>query len=102
MKIIFFDNSLEKFIRSLESKTIAKVLRVIDLLEIFGYKLELPHSKRIAKNIFELRIYGDQKVRIFYTIHKSEIILLHGFVKKTQKIPSQEIKIAEKKMRKFN
>lgn len=57
MEIKFFDNSLEKFIESLENSTIAKILHTIDLLEMFGHKLGLPHSKRISKNIFELRIY---------------------------------------------
>ena len=102
MEIKFFDNSLEKFIESLENSTIAKILHTIDLLEMFGHKLGLPHSKRISKNIFELRIYGAQKVRVFYTLHKFQAILLHGFVKKTQKIPRKEIKIAEKKIKAIN
>lgn len=55
-------------------------------------------GKKIAKNIFELRIYGNQKVRIFYTIYKNQAILLYGFVKKTQKIPSREIAIAARKI----
>jgi len=102
MEIKFFDNSLEKFIVSLEDSTIAKILHTIDLLEMFGHKLGLPHSKRISKNIFELRIYGTQKVRVFYTIHKTQAILLYGFVKKTQKIPQKEIKIVEKKIKAIN
>jgi len=56
---------LEKFIQSLEKSTIAKTLRTIDLLEKFGYDLKFPHSKKIAKNLLELRIRGRQEIRIF-------------------------------------
>lgn len=91
MRIHILDSSLEKFIKSLEKLTIAKVLRTIDLLEKFGPKLGLPHSKKISARLFELRIRGVQEVRIFYTFHKSEILLLHGFVKKSLKIPLKEI-----------
>lgn len=71
MKIQIFDNTLEKFILSLEKITIAKVLRTIDLLEQFGFKLGPPHTKKIAHNLFELRIRGRQEVRIFYTFSKT-------------------------------
>jgi len=99
MKIRIFDVSLEKFIKGLQKPTIAKVLRTTDLLEKFGPKLCLPHTKKISANLFELRIPGKQEIRIFYSFHKSQIFLLHGFVKKSQKIPQKEIKIASQKLK---
>ncbi|NQU82769.1 MAG: type II toxin-antitoxin system RelE/ParE family toxin [Parcubacteria group bacterium] len=99
MQIRIFDNSLEKFIKSLEKSTIAKVLRAIDLLELFGHNLKLPHSRKITKNLFELRTRGSQEVRIFYIFRGTEIVLLHGFIKKSQKIPRKEINIAIQKMK---
>ena len=59
----------------------------------------LPHTKKISANLFELRISGKQEIRIFYSFHKSQIFLLHGFVKKSQKIPQKEIKIASQKLK---
>jgi len=94
MQIEIFNNDLEKFIQSLEKPTLAKTLRTIDLLEKFGYDLKFPHSKKIAKNLFELRVRGKQEIRILYTFHKSQIILLSGFIKKSQKIPQKEIHTA--------
>ena len=99
MKIRIFDNSLEKFIKLLEEETVAKVLRAIDLLELFGHNLKLPHSRRIKKNLFELRTRGNQEIRIFYMFRNSEIVLLHGFIKKSQKIPRKEISNAIQKMK---
>jgi len=99
MEIRVFDTSLEKFIRSLQKPTIAKALRTIDLLEKFGQKLASPHTKKISARLFELRISGKQEVRIFYSFHKLQIFLLHGFVKKSQKIPRKEMKTAFQKLK---
>ena len=99
MEIRIFDTSLEKFIKSLQKPTIAKVLRTIDLLETFGQKLGPPHTKKISARLFELRISGRQEVRILYSFHKLQIFLLHGFVKKSQKTPRKEIKVALQKLK---
>ncbi|EKE14699.1 MAG: hypothetical protein ACD_12C00336G0002 [uncultured bacterium] len=81
-------SDVEKFITTLGKPTIAKVLRTIDLLERFGHQLGLPHTKKVRSDLFELRIRGQQEVRIFYTFQKREIILLHGFVKKVPENPT--------------
>ncbi len=99
MKIQIFDKSLEKFIASLEKSTIAKVLRTINLLELFGPQLEMPHVKKISNGLFELRIEGKQKIRIFYTFYKDEIVLLHSFIKKSTKTPKKEINNAFAKLK---
>ena len=98
-KVEIFDSSLEEFIENLEQSTIAKVLRIIDLLEEFGGKLGMPYAKKIRIDVFELRIRGKQEVRILYGFHKGKIVLLHGFVKKSQKIPPKEIQTALTKLR---
>jgi len=99
MNIRFFDTQIEKFIHSLDESTIAKVLRIIDLLEVFGHKLTLPHSKKVHAELFELRVLGKQEVRIFYTFHKGEAVLLHGFMKKSKRIPKKEIATAFQKLK---
>lgn len=102
MEIRISDSSLEKFIGLLEKPTIAKVLRTLDLLGKFGYDLGLPHGKKLSDRLYELRIRGAQEVRIFYTFYKSQIFLLHGFIKKTQKIPQKEIRTAIQKLKKLD
>lgn len=99
MNIRFFDTQLEKFIHSLDEVTIAKVLRTIDLLEMFGHKLTLPHSKKVHAQLLELRIRGKQEVRIFYTFHRDEAVLLHSFVKKSKRIPTKEMRTALQKLK---
>ncbi len=98
MEIKFFDKLLEKFISGLEKPTIAKILRTIDLLESFGQRLSMPHSKKVGDHLFELRVRGKQEIRILYTFYNGCIVLLHGFVKKTQKIAAKELHVAHQKL----
>ena len=99
MNIRFVDTQLEKFIHSLDESTIAKILRTIDLLEMFGHKLGLPHSKKVHARLFELRIRGKQEVRIFYTFYADEAVLLHGFIKKSKRMPKKEMNLAIQKLK---
>ena len=91
----------EEFILSLEKLTIAKILRSLELLEKFKHRLSFPHTKKITFKLHELRIRGKQKIRLFYTFKKSNIYVLHGVIKKKNKIPRKEIIIAQKKLLKI-
>lgn len=98
MRIETLDKSIDAFLLALEKPTQAKAIRALDLLEEFGYRLGMPHSKKVGKELFELRIRGKQEVRIFYAFRKNNIILLHGFIKKSQKIPVKEFQTALQKL----
>ena len=98
MEVKFFDSKLENFLSGLEKLTIAKVVRTVELLKESGHQLGMPHSKYIGHRLFELRVRGDQEVRIFYTFYLNLVMLLHGYVKKSQRIPSKELDIAHQKL----
>ena len=88
----------EEFILSLDSKMQAKMFRELDLLETFGNQLREPHSKPLGDGIYEIRakVASDiTRVLYFFVINK-KIILTNGFVKKTQKMPDNEIALAKK------
>lgn len=79
------------FLLSFDDVTVAKILGDLELLDELGYLLRPPKSKKIAKDLYELRVFGDISIRIFYTFYKNEILILHAFIKKSQKIPKQEL-----------
>jgi len=54
--VILTNPEVEKFIKSLQTATGTRVVRTIVLLETFGHNIGMPHSKKIAADIFELRI----------------------------------------------
>ena len=83
--------AVEDFLHKLKDKELAKVLRHIELLEEFGNELGMPHSRHLADGLLELRIRGTRELRIFYCFHRRKAVLLHAFIKKTQKTPAKEI-----------
>jgi phage-related protein len=87
---------VREFLDKLPVKHQAKALRDIDLLEKYGTALTEPHVKRIKGKLWELRIKSASDIsRIFYFVPVGKnIVLLHGFVKKTQKTPTGEIDTA--------
>ena len=89
--------TVEEFILKQDNKMQAKIFKNLELLEIRGNELREPFSKHIEDGIFEIRNkVGNDITRIFYFfVIGQKIILTNGFVKKTQKTPSQEIKRAE-------
>lgn len=86
------------FLNTLEVKLRAKVFRDLTLLEQYGNELRLPYSEHLDDGIFELRtIQGKNIVRnLYFFIVGKKIIVTHGFKKKTQKTPPEEIQKAKK------
>lgn len=85
------------FILRLNVKMRAKILGLIDVLEEKGNELREPYSKHLEEGIFEIRgKVGTDITRVLYFFYYGKrIILTNGFVKKTQKTPEKEIKLAK-------
>lgn len=94
-------------ILSTEPKMQAKIYREINLLEEFGKELHFPHTRKIAgekyDGLWELRVQQASNIfRIFYFVYvEDSVILLHGFVKKSNKTPEKELEIALSRMKEF-
>ena len=88
---------LEEFLDSLPTKAARKVIWVLKLLEDLGVIPAIYFSKMSGtEDLWECRIkQGSNIYRIFAFWKGNEIILTHGFIKKSQKIPLQEIERAE-------
>lgn len=91
------EKPVEEFIKNLEPQTIAKVAHQIDLLEKHGPFLGMPHSRKLTREIYELRIKGKQEIRITYVFVNRNIYLLHAFKKQKQKTPRREIDVSFKR-----
>ena len=70
---------------------------LLELLEEKGNPLREPYSKLIDDGIFEIRCkVGNNITRVIYFFYyEGKIILTNGFVKKSQKTPPEEIKLAK-------
>jgi phage-related protein len=99
-QIKYYDENLEADILNLPDGLLARYLRLTDLMIEFGANLGLPHTKPIETGLFELRIRGKEGIaRVFFcTKAGKKVVMLHLFVKKSQKTPKKEIKIAKARM----
>jgi phage-related protein len=86
------------FIELQPLSTRSKISHMLDLLEEYGPEVKMPYVRKISFNLSEIRIKGKIQVRIFFTIQNKTICVLHAFVKKTQRIPIRELRIAYKRL----
>lgn len=88
----------KEFLKSLDPKMKAKMLRTIELLETNGRDLRMPYSEFLDDGIFELRAKVSSNItRVLYFFYVgNKAILTNGFVKKTQKTPKEELAKAKK------
>lgn len=86
----------KEFIMSLDAKIIAKMLKIMELLERNGPTVRMPYSEHLQDGIFEIRVkQGTNIARVLYFfVVGKKIILTNGFVKKTQKTPKAELQKA--------
>ncbi len=96
MEVVYWSEKVERFIKNLDSNTAFRAKNSVDLLREHGHLIDMPDSKSLGKGLFELRIQGKIKVRFFYIFHRDKAYLIHGFVKKSWKIPIRDILYARK------
>lgn len=93
------------FIDSLDIEIKAKVRNGIRLLGQHGLMIiNTPWIKKVNKNppIYELRIRSKIEIRLlFFPSGNNNFIIVHGFVKKTNKLPKQELLLAIKRCKEF-
>lgn len=65
----------------------------------FGWPLGMPLIRKLDKDLWEVRSNLDNRIaRTLFTVEGDLMVLLHGFVKKSQKTPRKELLIAQKRL----
>lgn len=101
-KVTFYDEKVMKSIHQWPIRIGAKFARVVDLIEEFGPEsIGMPHIKTLGQGLFEIRVKAMEGIgrAFFCTVKGKNIIILHEFIKKTQKTPQKEMDLAKKSMR---
>jgi phage-related protein len=88
---------IDKIKKSGNSKNYIDLKRYTNMLGKYGFKMndmfKKGSYKRLDENLYELR---PTNFRIFFTFKNQTFYLLHGFFKKSQETPMQEIELAKK------
>lgn len=67
----------------------------------FGWPIGMPLVRKLVDHIWELRssLPRNREARLLFTTSATQIVILSGFIKKTQKTPDVEIKLARKRLK---
>jgi len=79
-------------------KIIGKDMRTVQL----GWPLGMPLVRSLGDKLWEIRFRLPNSIaRIIFKMIQGDMVLLHGFIKKTQKTPLEDIQIAKKRAKKY-
>jgi phage-related protein len=70
----------------------------------FGWPIGMPVCRPLGNGLYEVRSnFADGKIgRVLFCIINNEMVLLHGFVKKTQKTPPADLALARKRIKEIS
>ena len=99
--IIYYSEQVQEDIMSLPDTLQARYIGLTQRMLEHGPSLGLPHTDAFGDGLFELRLKGAEGIaRVFFcTMVEQKIVMLHSFIKKTQKTPEKELKIAKSRMK---
>jgi phage-related protein len=67
----------------------------------YGWPLGMPLVKKLEHDLWEVRSrVGDGIARVLFTLLGDSMVLLHGFIKKSQKTPQRELDAARRRLKK--
>lgn len=67
----------------------------------FGWPIGMPTCKAMGGGLFEIRsnLTGGRIARVLFCIEGEQMVLLHGFIKKSQKTPKPDLTLATKRIK---
>ncbi|MDT8376896.1 MAG: type II toxin-antitoxin system RelE/ParE family toxin [Mariprofundaceae bacterium] len=83
-----------------EKKAIGEDIKTVQ----FGWPIGMPLVDNISKGIWEVRskLPTRKIARVLFAVVNEEIVLLHGFIKKTRATPDSDKKIALKRLKEIS
>ncbi len=99
--IKYYSQRVQQEIMSLPAGIQARYIHYTKRMLAHGPNLGMPHTRAMGDGLFELRMKAAEGIgRVFYcTLVEQTIVILHTFIKKTQKTPANELATATKRMK---
>lgn len=65
----------------------------------YGWPLGMPLIRKLDADLWEVRSrLPNRTARVIFTVVNDKMILLHGFIKKSQKTPASDLKLAKQRL----
>ncbi len=100
-RISYYSEAVQEEILALPDTLAARYAILTRRMMVLGANLGEPHTRALGDGLFELRLRGAEGIaRVFFcALIGRRIVMLHSYVKKTQKTPPRELKTAESRMK---
>jgi phage-related protein len=100
-KIEYYSEAVQREILTLPAGLLARYIHLTDRMIDFGPNLGMPHTRSMGKGLFELRLKSAEGIArvLFFARTSQRIVMLHQFVKKSEKTPPKELNIARRRMK---
>ncbi|MCZ7596776.1 MAG: type II toxin-antitoxin system RelE/ParE family toxin [Gammaproteobacteria bacterium] len=100
-KITFLNRKVEHEALEFPQGILADLLHVLEMIEEMGPDLGRPYAAPMGCGLFEIRARCKEGIgrSLFCTKKGQEIVILHLFVKKTQRTPKQDLDLARRRQR---
>lgn len=106
LKVVFFktdtgNEPVREWLKDL-SKDDCKVIGTDILTVQYAWPVGKPLVDSLGDGLWEVRSRLDNRIaRTLFAMVDQEIVLLHGFIKKSQKTPADELELAKKRKRQY-
>lgn len=99
--ISYYSERVLTDIRSLPVTLKARYAKLAGIITESGPDIGEPHTKAFGSGLFELRLKGKEGAArvMFCTLVGQQVVMLHCFIKKTQKTPKHELDIAMRRLK---
>ena len=103
LQVVFFKTSrgnepVREWLKSLslaEKKAIGEDIKTVQ----FGWPIGMPVVRKLEPGLWEIRsVVKNGAARVFFTVEGNVMVLIHGFIKKSQKTPNDDLKHARERL----
>ncbi|CAM5793652.1 MAG: type II toxin-antitoxin system RelE/ParE family toxin [Burkholderiales bacterium] len=99
--IAYYNPSVQAGIEAWPSGISASYVRIVEQMVVSGPNLGLPYTRPFGDGLFEIRAKAAEGIgrAFFCSLVGQRIVILHGFIKKTQQTPHKELKLARRRLK---
>ena len=104
LRVVFYSTlggrqPVREWMLDLDPTSEKAVREAIDTARL-GWPVGMPVARSLGNRLWEIRTKTQRgQARVLFVFHRSMMVLLHGFIKKTSKTPRREIELALKRSR---
>jgi len=99
--IDYYSDAVQEQILDLPDTLAARYIVLTRRMIALGPNIGEPHTKAFGEGLFELRLKGAEGIaRVFFcTLVGTRIVMLHSFIKKSERTPTRELEVALTRMK---